>query len=101
MAAPYHADATEVPSGAPSIASHTPNRHDGGTSGDVHSLVVQGYNQRSFQSNIVGVSLFGEDIVNSTVQNDAPSHQTDIPSGGDPSFATDTPIHHAEGTTAD
>eukprot|EP00978_Attheya_sp_CCMP212_P036197 scaffold162476_cov35-Attheya_sp.AAC.1 len=40
-------------------------------------------------------------IVNSTVQNDAPSHRTDIPSGGDPSFATHTPIHHAEGTTAD
>eukprot|EP00978_Attheya_sp_CCMP212_P017921 scaffold48379_cov55-Attheya_sp.AAC.1 len=101
MAAPYHADATDVPSSAPSITSHTPNMHDDGTSGDVHSLVVQGSNQRSFQSNIVGVSLFGGDIVNSTVQNDAPSHRTDIPSGGNPSFATHTPIHHTEGTTAD
>eukprot|EP00978_Attheya_sp_CCMP212_P034728 scaffold147094_cov77-Attheya_sp.AAC.1 len=81
MAAPYHADATDVPSGAPSITPHTPNTHDNGTSADVHSLVVQGSNQQSFQSNIVGVSFFGDDTVNSTVQHDASSPRTDIMSG--------------------
>eukprot|EP00978_Attheya_sp_CCMP212_P026277 scaffold86114_cov67-Attheya_sp.AAC.1 len=100
MAAPYHADATDVRSGAPSIASHTPNRHADGTSGDVYSSVVQGHDQRSFLSDLEGVALFGEGVL-SIVQNDAPSHRTDIPSGGTPSFATATPILHAEGTTAD
>eukprot|EP00978_Attheya_sp_CCMP212_P003739 scaffold7934_cov59-Attheya_sp.AAC.4 len=51
MAAPYHADVSDIPSGAPSIASHTPNiLHADGTSG-----------------------------INSILENDAP--QTNIPTG--------------------
>eukprot|EP00978_Attheya_sp_CCMP212_P018425 scaffold50420_cov68-Attheya_sp.AAC.1 len=68
MAAPYHADVTGVPNGAPSIASHTPNCHANGTSS-----------------------------VLSILQNDTPSHQTDIPTGT-PSFATQSTKHNVEGT---
>eukprot|EP00978_Attheya_sp_CCMP212_P000135 scaffold256_cov57-Attheya_sp.AAC.4 len=100
MAAPYHANATDVLSGAPSITPHTPNMHDNVTSGDVHSLVERGSNHQSFQSNIVGVSFFGDDIVNSTAQNDASSPRTDIMSGGTPSFTSHNQNHHAAGTTA-
>eukprot|EP00978_Attheya_sp_CCMP212_P049635 scaffold689834_cov90-Attheya_sp.AAC.1 len=48
MAAPYHADATDIPSGALYITSHTPNTHNDGTSSYVLSLVVRGSNQRSY-----------------------------------------------------
>eukprot|EP00978_Attheya_sp_CCMP212_P010769 scaffold26225_cov61-Attheya_sp.AAC.8 len=89
MAARYHADATDIPNGAPSITSHTPNTHDNGTSSD-----------QLFQSNIVGVSLFDDDK-NAIVQNELTSPRTDTPSGGTPSFATHTPIHHTKGTTDD
>eukprot|EP00978_Attheya_sp_CCMP212_P023521 scaffold72302_cov50-Attheya_sp.AAC.1 len=121
MAAPYHADATDVRSGAPSIASHTPNRHADCTSGGIYSSVVQGHDQRSLLSDLEGVALFGEGVL-SIVQNDAPSHRTDIPSGeinliiqhdatlprtdnqtggGTLSLVSCTPKCHAEGTTAD
>eukprot|EP00978_Attheya_sp_CCMP212_P017013 scaffold45058_cov39-Attheya_sp.AAC.1 len=66
----------------------------------VTPMALPGHDQRSLLSDLEGVALFGEAVL-SIVQNDAPSHRTDIPSGGTPSFATDTPIHHAEGTTAD
>eukprot|EP00978_Attheya_sp_CCMP212_P027749 scaffold93685_cov49-Attheya_sp.AAC.1 len=65
MAAPYHADATDVRSGAPSIPSHTPNCHADGTSGVVYSSVVQGDDERSLLSDLEGVALFGEGVLSS------------------------------------
>eukprot|EP00978_Attheya_sp_CCMP212_P017819 scaffold48014_cov38-Attheya_sp.AAC.1 len=83
--------------GTPSFASHTQNHHaEGNTAANTQSKLAT--DNQSSQSNIVGVSLFGEDIVHSTVQNDASSPRTDILSGGTstPSFASHTPNHHAE-----
>eukprot|EP00978_Attheya_sp_CCMP212_P032041 scaffold123367_cov47-Attheya_sp.AAC.1 len=60
MAAPYHADATGTPSGAPSIAAHTPNRHSTDTSGHVYLRDIQGHDQRSLLPDLEGVALFGE-----------------------------------------
>eukprot|EP00978_Attheya_sp_CCMP212_P032385 scaffold126164_cov43-Attheya_sp.AAC.1 len=100
MAAPYHADATVVPSGAPSIASHTPNTHDDGTSGDVHSLVVQGSNQRSY-SKFDGTKRRAI-VINLIIQQDATFPRTDNQTGGGTfSLASHTPKYNAEGTTAD
>eukprot|EP00978_Attheya_sp_CCMP212_P047172 scaffold421245_cov61-Attheya_sp.AAC.1 len=78
MAAPYHADATGIPSGAPSIAAHTPNRHSADTSSHVYSRDIQGHDQRSLLPDLEGVALFGEHDL-SILQNDVPSHRTDIP----------------------
>eukprot|EP00978_Attheya_sp_CCMP212_P008382 scaffold19734_cov69-Attheya_sp.AAC.1 len=90
MAAPYHADATGIPSGAPSIAAHTPNRHSDGTSG---------HDQQSLLSDLEGIALFGEHEL-SILQNDVPSHRTDI-STGTPSSATQSTNRNAEGTNRD
>eukprot|EP00978_Attheya_sp_CCMP212_P008381 scaffold19733_cov84-Attheya_sp.AAC.1 len=82
MAAPYHADATGIPSGAPSIAAHTPNRHSDGT------------------SDLEGVALFGEHEL-SILQNDALSSRTDIFTGTAPSSTTQSTNRKAEGTNRD
>eukprot|EP00978_Attheya_sp_CCMP212_P029315 scaffold103701_cov32-Attheya_sp.AAC.4 len=85
--------------GTPSFASHTQNHHiEDNTAAHTQSEFAT--DNQSFQSNIVGVSLFGDDTVNSTVQNDASSPRTDIMSGGTQSFASHTQNHHDEGNTA-
>eukprot|EP00978_Attheya_sp_CCMP212_P030228 scaffold110392_cov56-Attheya_sp.AAC.4 len=90
MSAPYHANATDVPSSAPSIVSHhTPNSHADGTSDDVYSSDI---------SDLERVALFDESV-NSILHNNAPSPRAYIPSSGTPSFATHNPNRHAEGTT--
>eukprot|EP00978_Attheya_sp_CCMP212_P030694 scaffold113903_cov57-Attheya_sp.AAC.1 len=100
MAAPYHADATGIPSGAPSIAAHTPNRHSNGTSGHVYSPDIQGRDQQLLLSDLEGVALFGEHEL-SILKNDLPSHRTDI-STGTPSFATQSTDRKAKkGTNRD
>eukprot|EP00978_Attheya_sp_CCMP212_P029314 scaffold103701_cov32-Attheya_sp.AAC.3 len=86
--------------GTPSFASHTQNHHiEGNTAANTQSELAT--DNQSFQSNIVGVSLFGDDTVNSTVHNDASSPRTNIMSGGTPSFASHTQNHHAKGNTVD
>eukprot|EP00978_Attheya_sp_CCMP212_P028948 scaffold101246_cov43-Attheya_sp.AAC.1 len=84
MSAPYHADATDVPSSAPSIVSHhTPNSHADGTSDDVYSsdIQVQDYDQRSLLSDLERVALFDESVI-SILHNNAPSPRAYIPSSG-------------------
>eukprot|EP00978_Attheya_sp_CCMP212_P000134 scaffold256_cov57-Attheya_sp.AAC.3 len=79
--------------GTPSFMSHTQNHHAAGTTA-ANTQSEFPTDKQSFQSNIVGVSLFGDDIVNSTAQNDTSSPRTDIMSGGTPSFASHTQNHH-------
>eukprot|EP00978_Attheya_sp_CCMP212_P018021 scaffold48838_cov66-Attheya_sp.AAC.3 len=95
----YHANASDIPSGAPSIASHTPNSHANGTSSDVYSSFIQGYDQRSLLSDLDGVAIFDEGV-NSILENDAPPPQTNIPTGT-PSIMTCNPDCHAKVTTSD
>eukprot|EP00978_Attheya_sp_CCMP212_P016492 scaffold43259_cov66-Attheya_sp.AAC.5 len=90
MAAPYIADASNVPSGA---LHHTLIT--------LMPTALLGCNQQSFQSDIDGgVALFGEGVI-SILQNNEPFlSRTDIPTGT-PSFVTHTLNRNAKGTNRD